>query len=112
MKRKFNQEEMEKEEENIDEGNTILNISSNRETLLSKESLEKLSKEELISLILSQKQVTPLSKSKNSKRDNKKLRPFDLTKYSQRHVAFKVAYFGWNFKGFVTQADTNETIEV
>ncbi|KAF9428018.1 tRNA pseudouridine synthase 3, partial [Entomortierella beljakovae] len=30
-------------------------------------------------------------------------RPFDLTKYARRHVAFKVAYFGWPYAGFAAQ---------
>ncbi|KAF9117174.1 tRNA pseudouridine synthase 3 [Mortierella sp. AM989] len=30
-------------------------------------------------------------------------RPFDFSKYAKRHVAFKVAYFGWPYGGFASQ---------
>ena len=46
----------------------------------------------------------------NVKQKNKqKERPFDMSKYSQRHVALKVAYLGWNYMGFAAQTD-EETI--
>lgn len=30
-------------------------------------------------------------------------RPFDFSKYAKRHVAFRVAYFGWPYGGFASQ---------
>ncbi|KAI1318829.1 tRNA pseudouridine synthase 3 [Mortierella claussenii] len=30
-------------------------------------------------------------------------RPFDFSRYAKRHVAFKVAYFGWPYGGFASQ---------
>jgi len=39
------------------------------------------------------------------------LRPFDFSLYSRRHVAMKVAYLGWDYRGFVVQEDTSKTIE-
>ncbi|KAK4289237.1 hypothetical protein Pmani_037780 [Petrolisthes manimaculis] len=38
-------------------------------------------------------------------------RPFDFTKHSRRHVVLKFAYLGWDYHGFATQEDTNQTIE-
>lgn len=40
-----------------------------------------------------------------------KQRPFDWAKYNKRHVALKIAYLGWDYRGFVVQEDTNRTIE-
>src|SRR6266498_724497 len=40
-------------------------------------------------------------------------RPFDWSKYSKRHIALKIAYFGWNYHGFASQGneDNFPTIE-
>ncbi|KAG0315288.1 tRNA pseudouridine synthase 3 [Dissophora globulifera] len=39
-------------------------------------------------------------------------RPFDFSKYAKRHVAFKVAYFGWPYGGFASQGVVDiKTIE-
>ncbi|RUP51825.1 pseudouridine synthase [Jimgerdemannia flammicorona] len=38
----------------------------------------------------------------------KEPRAFDMSKYSQRHVAFKVAYFGWSYSGFAAQGNERE----
>ncbi|OAD76156.1 hypothetical protein PHYBLDRAFT_89463, partial [Phycomyces blakesleeanus NRRL 1555(-)] len=47
------------------------------------------------------------------KQKNKPGRPFDMNKYGQRRVAFKVAYLGWNYLGFASQNDpiTTPTVE-
>lgn len=42
---------------------------------------------------------------KKQKKSMKKERPFDISKYSQRHIALKVAYLGWNYMGFAAQGD-------
>ena len=36
---------------------------------------------------------------------------FDMSKYVQRYVAIKMAYFGHNYRGFAIQDSTKETIE-
>lgn len=90
------------------------------------------SKEELIAKLLNyesgqQIQCNPISTTKTTvasitcdtntnfkKKPNKKSpRPFDMSKYSKRHIALKVAYFGWNYHGFATNADEQKfpTIE-
>ncbi|XP_054853842.1 tRNA pseudouridine(38/39) synthase isoform X2 [Eublepharis macularius] len=38
-------------------------------------------------------------------------RPFDFSAYGQRHVALKIAYLGWEYQGFASQENTNNTIE-
>jgi len=39
-------------------------------------------------------------------------RPFDFSKYAKRHVAFRVAYFGWPYGGFASQGMNEiETVE-
>ncbi|CAJ0763958.1 11571_t:CDS:2, partial [Entrophospora sp. SA101] len=40
-------------------------------------------------------------------------RLFDMSKYAKRRIAFKLAYFGWNYYGFETQNDESRlpTIE-
>jgi hypothetical protein len=39
-------------------------------------------------------------------------RPFDITKYRQRHVALEVMYIGWRYSGLARQQTTDLTIEV
>lgn len=80
--------------------------------------LHALSKEELVDRIrqlefhVNQlKNVIAKSNGEKSGRPKPKNRPFDWTKHSVRHVALKVAYLGWDYKGFVVQEDTNKTIE-
>nr|XP_060643156.1 tRNA pseudouridine(38/39) synthase [Anolis sagrei ordinatus] len=38
-------------------------------------------------------------------------RPFDFDAYGRRHVALKIAYLGWEYQGFASQENTNNTIE-
>ncbi|CAG8608493.1 6087_t:CDS:1, partial [Dentiscutata heterogama] len=80
------------------------------------------SKEELIAKILNyetgqQIQRDSISTTKTTvtsiscdnttlKKPNKKSpRPFDMSKYSKRHIALKVVYFGWNYHGFAANID-------
>lgn len=35
-------------------------------------------------------------------------RPFDMSRYSRRHVAFKLAYLGWNYSGFAAQGNESK----
>ena len=39
-------------------------------------------------------------------------RAFDFGAYHTRYVALELAYLGWGYQGFASQADTNNTIEV
>ena len=39
-------------------------------------------------------------------------REFDMASYQQRYVALEVFYLGWDYHGFASQADTQDTIEV
>lgn len=41
----------------------------------------------------------------------KKQKTFDHTKHGSQHIAFKIAYIGWRYKGFASQAHTEETVE-
>lgn len=82
------------------------------------DNLEELSKEELISRVKSLQAHNVQLKSilsKNLKDKGvvhcKKLKPFDFTKCSMRHVLLKFCYLGWDYQGFTTQENTNETIE-
>lgn len=38
-------------------------------------------------------------------------RPFDMSKYATRRVAFRVSYFGWDYGGLEAQEHTEMTIE-
>jgi tRNA pseudouridine38/39 synthase len=42
---------------------------------------------------------------------SKKERTFDFSKYATRRVAFRIAYFGWNYHGYASQVHTSQTIE-
>ncbi|KAL0094671.1 pseudouridine synthase [Phycomyces blakesleeanus] len=46
---------------------------------------------------------------KRKKKKPRRERPFDMTRYCRRRVAFKVAYLGWNYLGFAAQADNEKT---
>ncbi|KAI9304634.1 pseudouridine synthase [Cunninghamella echinulata] len=45
------------------------------------------------------------------KEKEKEKRKFDMSKYPQHRVAFKVAYLGWNYLGFAAQKETDQTVE-
>ncbi|XP_033642150.1 tRNA pseudouridine(38/39) synthase-like [Asterias rubens] len=38
-------------------------------------------------------------------------RPFDFSKYNKRHVALRIAYLGWDYQGFASQENTENTVE-
>ncbi|KAF9351464.1 tRNA pseudouridine synthase 3 [Mortierella sp. AD094] len=57
-----------------------------------------------------QESTTTYSSIETPKRKDR--RPFDFSKYAKRHVAFKVAYFGWPYGGFASQGIADvKTIE-
>jgi tRNA pseudouridine38/39 synthase len=41
----------------------------------------------------------------------KKKKEFDFSMWSKRHVAFRIAYLGWDYHGLAIQESTQETIE-
>ncbi|CAO3630204.1 unnamed protein product [Cunninghamella echinulata] len=47
---------------------------------------------------------------KKKEKENEK-KKFDMSKYPQHRVAFKVAYLGWNYLGFAAQKETDQTVE-
>eukprot|EP00960_Hanusia_phi_P015938 470113-Hanusia_phi.AAC.2 len=49
--------------------------------------------------------------SGGSRRKERSARKFDFSKHASRHIALEISYLGWDFKGFASQEDTNETIE-
>ena len=51
-----------------------------------------------------------LSQTSTPKRE--RVKEFSMDKYALRHTALRVAYMGWQYKGLVRQADTDQTIEV
>ncbi|CAG8454290.1 9758_t:CDS:1 [Ambispora gerdemannii] len=51
------------------------------------------------------KNITSVTETKRKKDRKKEVRPFDITKYSQRHIALKVTYLGFNYLGFAAQND-------
>eukprot|EP01118_Nematostelium_gracile_P005474 TRINITY_DN1733_c0_g1_i4.p1 TRINITY_DN1733_c0_g1~~TRINITY_DN1733_c0_g1_i4.p1 ORF type:complete len:387 (-),score=71.72 TRINITY_DN1733_c0_g1_i4:184-1344(-) len=52
---------------------------------------------------------TSMDQNKNKKPKIQK--EFDMGSYNQRHIAIKIAYFGWNYYGFASQDDVEETVE-
>jgi tRNA U38,U39,U40 pseudouridine synthase TruA len=44
--------------------------------------------------------------------ETKSKRKFDFSKHFVRKVALRLSYIGWNYHGFASQQDSNETIEV
>lgn len=87
---------------------------------LDRDELEKLSKEELATMVLKleahnkqlknilEKKVNPGKVSSSKKTSG---RQFDFTKFHKRHVLLKFFYLGWDYEGYVTQEHTSETVE-
>ena len=82
------------------------------------EDLQQLSKEDLVDRIrqlefhVNQlKNVIAKGTGEKGSKPRPNQRPFDWSKHNKRHVVLKVAYLGWDYKGFVVQEDTNKTIE-
>lgn len=47
----------------------------------------------------------------SGKAKKRQQRPFDFSIYGRRHVALKIGYLGWEYQGFASQENTNNTIE-
>jgi tRNA pseudouridine38/39 synthase len=90
------------------------------------EDLDKLSRKELVERVLSLRQQLsarpaappqppPQPEPKQQKqltgRKAKRDREFDFSKYSERHIALKIAYDGRNFHGLAWQKNAENTIE-
>lgn len=49
--------------------------------------------------------------SPTTERPNDEVKQFNFSRYTFQHIALKVLYLGWDYKGYVTQEDTADTIE-
>eukprot|EP00298_Acanthocystis_sp_HF-20_P018746 c22021_g2_i1.p1 GENE.c22021_g2_i1~~c22021_g2_i1.p1 ORF type:complete len:401 (+),score=130.00 c22021_g2_i1:25-1203(+) len=49
--------------------------------------------------------------TKKQRKGRVETRKFDMSKYSQRYIALKFAYIGWDYHGFASQAHTENTVE-
>ncbi|CAF4172865.1 unnamed protein product, partial [Rotaria sordida] len=49
--------------------------------------------------------------NESNEKKNKKMRPFDFSKHSKRHIFLKFIYLGWEYHGFVVQETTSQTVE-
>lgn len=47
----------------------------------------------------------------SEQKSSKVKKPFSWDQYHERQIALRIAYIGWDYKGFVMQKDTQETIE-
>lgn len=53
----------------------------------------------------------PLETSPLYQQPGKKRKEFDMSRYGQRLIALRIAYQGWQYHGFASQADSNNTVE-
>ena len=84
-----------------------------REELVSR-ATNQLSQEQLIDLVFTRSQAPALEATPDpppAKRKQQKKRPFDMSRFAQRHIALRVAYIGNDYYGFAYQPDTPETVE-
>eukprot|EP00761_Pharyngomonas_kirbyi_P007569 gb/GECH01007579.1/.p1 GENE.gb/GECH01007579.1/~~gb/GECH01007579.1/.p1 ORF type:complete len:453 (+),score=101.15 gb/GECH01007579.1/:1-1359(+) len=88
------------------------------------ENLDELSKDELINLVKQlrnqkrgiKRKLEKLTHNSNSepkrkKQKKQKKRKFDISRHNRRHIALKVAYIGWDYHGFASQKNTENTVE-
>ncbi|XP_042235764.1 tRNA pseudouridine(38/39) synthase-like isoform X2 [Homarus americanus] len=66
---------------------------------------------QLQNLLAKSQGATDVRNKEGSNKKAKKVRPFDFTRHSKRHVLLKLAYLGWDYQGFAVQEDTQHTIE-
>lgn len=98
-----------------------LNVNRMKQKL-TQEELANLSKIELVSMIIKleanrkillqtiMKDET-LTQEDNVTGEKQFKTNLDFSKYHKRHILLRICYLGWGFKGFVSQADTRETVE-
>ncbi|KAL1915554.1 uncharacterized protein VTP21DRAFT_6678 [Calcarisporiella thermophila] len=53
--------------------------------------------------------IDDTSSTPTKRKKIKKDRPFDMSKYSQRQIALRIAYLGWEYSGFAAQNDEAAT---
>jgi hypothetical protein len=55
--------------------------------------------------------VTLEETRKEKRRKRREMKPFDFDAYPKKHLALKIAYFGWDYHGFASQISfkSNET---
>ncbi|XP_059607543.1 tRNA pseudouridine(38/39) synthase [Phlebotomus argentipes] len=93
-----------------------------RNKQLTREELQKLSKEELIEKVIQLQAHTLQLKNIIQKRDpeaesscdghtRRKQRKFDFSKVHRRHILLKFLYLGWDYQGYASQEDSTATIE-
>lgn len=84
---------------------TLLSRFTNNSTSYIPSKYEKLSRGQLIQKI--QTLENQLKRTNNFRRikDRPDRKPFDINQYGQRRIALKVAYLGWNYRGFASQND-------
>lgn len=80
-------------------------VSTDSMTITSDQVLDNMTREELVrelkTLRKHVKNMTTLPSSGSSLQDKALQKPFDFSKHNVRHVALKVAYFGWNYQGLL-----------
>lgn len=85
-----------------------LRFSVRRISTFSMEKYEGWTREQLLERIAALEGGGKPSTSSKKPTTPKKERPFDMSKYNQRHIALKVAYLGWNYNGFAAQGNEAE----
>uniref|UniRef100_A0A6P7FY38 tRNA pseudouridine(38/39) synthase n=1 Tax=Diabrotica virgifera virgifera TaxID=50390 RepID=A0A6P7FY38_DIAVI len=83
------------------------------------ENLEDYSKEELIQKIKTlsahnfqlKNLLSKSTATASGEKPVKQTKPFDFSRYQFQHIALHFLYLGWNYKGFVVQEDTTDTVE-
>ena len=72
--------------------------------------MENLSKEDLVTLVLQnkQKEILPASAQPKQKKPQK---AFDFSKHKRVKIALRFSYLGKNYKGLVVQKGTEDTVE-
>ena len=91
-----------------------------------REELARLSKDELVDLVMRTRGAgassssavataaaapAPAGGEPAGKRRRGEARPFDMSRYAQRYVALRVAYVGTRYNGFAYQVDDQQTVE-
>ena len=76
--------------------------------------LYKLSKEQLIYKVLQLEKKIPFSEIENKPRDEETLdqRRSFFKRFKENHVAFKIAYLGWNYCGSACSHVLDNSVEV
>ncbi|XP_043942553.1 tRNA pseudouridine(38/39) synthase [Protopterus annectens] len=67
--------------------------------------------ERLRAQLLKQGEIGQQEQTDSTPKAKKQQRPFDFSAFNQRHVALRIAYLGWNYQGFASQENTNNTVE-